>query len=84
VNPNVVNRTTQSGGVAIPTNLGALYKPISNSELVKVCPFCGNQVFSEQDVIAKEKADEAVGMFWFIFLVGFAVLILIAFLATKS
>ena len=49
VNPNVVAVNESAGGVILPTFFGAVYRPVSSTRLVKVCPHCGNQVFSEQD-----------------------------------
>jgi hypothetical protein len=59
VNPNVVSRTHVRGGVMLPTDAGFVYGSNSTSELVKVCPFCGEQVFSDREIAARNAASES-------------------------
>jgi DNA-directed RNA polymerase subunit RPC12/RpoP len=78
VNPNVLSINESSGGVILPTAIGAVYKANSYTRLVKVCPHCGNEVFSAQDLVQQE-ADSRFGMYYAIFWVVFFVVV-IAFL----
>ena len=59
VEPQVVGTTETSGGPTIISPDGLAYTRVfSNTKFSKFCPHCGNQVFSEHDVVAERKRQD--------------------------
>lgn len=46
VNPNVVDRTAPKSGMSLDTEHGSFMTIASSSQLIKLCPFCGDPVHS--------------------------------------
>ena len=65
VNPNVVSRSKTGPGAAIAVGDNYLLAQRSTSELIKVCPKCGERVYNEADraeLVKKVDSDLATGM----------------------
>lgn len=64
VNPNVVSRSKTGPGAAIAVGDNYLLAQRSTSELIKVCPKCGERVYNEADraeLVKKVDSDLAAG-----------------------
>ena len=63
-------------GVVISTEFGDVFKSLATNELVKVCPFCGDRVFSKQDQVThmnqsfrNEPNEGEIYLIWIIMLI---------------
>lgn len=84
VNPNVVSVNESPGGIILPTAVGAVYRANSYTRLVKVCPFCGNQVFSARDIESARQSGNARILIMVIVIISVAVLTFFACIASNG